>query len=107
MVEEVTEHIPACIVIQERELIQLQPGRLVQWMYQRVPFYTWKVPGLWYRVLREVLKRTLGVRLPLEPRGPKAWERGWRAWRGWLARRRWALYTVMCVGIKARKPART
>jgi glucose-1-phosphate thymidylyltransferase len=27
-----------------------QPGRLVQWMYQRTPFYTWKVPGLWYDV---------------------------------------------------------
>jgi len=27
-----------------------QPGRLVQWMYQRVPFYTWKVPGLWFDV---------------------------------------------------------
>jgi glucose-1-phosphate thymidylyltransferase len=27
-----------------------QPGRLVQWMYQRAPFYTWKVPGLWYDV---------------------------------------------------------
>lgn len=27
-----------------------QPGRLVQWMYQRVPYYTWKVPGLWYDV---------------------------------------------------------
>ncbi len=27
-----------------------QPGRLVQWFYQRVPFYTWKVPGLWYDV---------------------------------------------------------
>jgi glucose-1-phosphate thymidylyltransferase len=27
-----------------------QPGRLVQWMYKRVPFYTWKVPGLWYDV---------------------------------------------------------
>ena len=27
-----------------------QPGRLVQWMYQRVPFYTWRVPGLWYDV---------------------------------------------------------
>lgn len=27
-----------------------QPGRLVQWMYQRVPFYTWKVPGLWYDI---------------------------------------------------------
>jgi glucose-1-phosphate thymidylyltransferase len=27
-----------------------QPGRLVQWMYKRVPFYTWKVPGIWYDV---------------------------------------------------------
>jgi glucose-1-phosphate thymidylyltransferase len=27
-----------------------QPGRLVQWMYKRRPFYTWKVPGLWYDV---------------------------------------------------------
>jgi glucose-1-phosphate thymidylyltransferase len=27
-----------------------QPGRLVQWMYQRVPYYVWKVPGVWYDV---------------------------------------------------------
>jgi glucose-1-phosphate thymidylyltransferase len=27
-----------------------QPGRLVQWLYTRVPFFTWKVPGLWYDV---------------------------------------------------------
>ena len=27
-----------------------QPGRLVQWMYSRVPFYAWKVPGLWFDV---------------------------------------------------------
>ena len=27
-----------------------QPGRLVQWLYPRVPFYIWKVPGLWYDV---------------------------------------------------------
>lgn len=27
-----------------------QPGRLVQWMYARTPFYTWKVPGLWFDV---------------------------------------------------------
>lgn len=27
-----------------------QPGRLVQWMYTRVPFYTWTVPGLWFDV---------------------------------------------------------
>ena len=27
-----------------------QPGRLVQWMYQRIPFHTWKVPGIWFDV---------------------------------------------------------
>jgi len=27
-----------------------QPGRLVQWLYTRVPVYTWKVPGLWYDI---------------------------------------------------------
>jgi glucose-1-phosphate thymidylyltransferase len=27
-----------------------QPGRLVQWLYPKVPFYTWKVPGLWYDI---------------------------------------------------------
>jgi glucose-1-phosphate thymidylyltransferase len=27
-----------------------QPGRLVQWMYPRVPFYTWRVPGTWFDV---------------------------------------------------------
>jgi glucose-1-phosphate thymidylyltransferase len=24
-----------------------QPGKLVQWLYPRVPFYTWTVPGTW------------------------------------------------------------
>ncbi len=27
-----------------------QPGRLVQWMYGRTPFYTWRVPGTWYDI---------------------------------------------------------
>jgi glucose-1-phosphate thymidylyltransferase len=27
-----------------------QPGRLVQWLYPRVPFHTWTVPGLWFDV---------------------------------------------------------
>ena len=34
-----------------------QPGRLVQWMYQRTPFYVWKVPGIWYDIgSRETLE---------------------------------------------------
>ena len=27
-----------------------QPGRLVEWMYQRTAFYTWRVPGLWFDI---------------------------------------------------------
>jgi glucose-1-phosphate thymidylyltransferase len=27
-----------------------QPGRLVQWLYPRLPFYTWKVPGMWFDI---------------------------------------------------------
>lgn len=27
-----------------------QPGRLVQWMYPRIPFLTWRVPGQWYDI---------------------------------------------------------
>ena len=27
-----------------------QPGRLVQWLYSRVPVYTWRVPGLWFDI---------------------------------------------------------
>ena len=27
-----------------------QPGRLVQWLYPRVPFYTWPIRGRWYDI---------------------------------------------------------
>lgn len=27
-----------------------QPGRLVQWLYPRTPFYTWLLPGEWYDI---------------------------------------------------------
>jgi glucose-1-phosphate thymidylyltransferase len=27
-----------------------QPGRLVEWMYERTPFYVWQVPGRWYDI---------------------------------------------------------
>jgi glucose-1-phosphate thymidylyltransferase len=34
-----------------------QPGRLVEWMYRRAPFYTWRVPGVWYDIgTREALE---------------------------------------------------
>ena len=70
----------------------------------RRTYGAWMVPGLWYRVLRELLRRGLGASLPLEPRGPGWWESGWHAWRAWLARRRWALYTCHVVGTVAERP---
>jgi len=27
-----------------------QPGRLVEWMYRRTPFYAWQVPGRWFDI---------------------------------------------------------
>ena len=27
-----------------------QPGRLIQWLYPKVPVFTWKVPGLWFDI---------------------------------------------------------
>jgi len=27
-----------------------QPGRFVQWLFRRIPYYTWKVPGLWFDI---------------------------------------------------------
>jgi glucose-1-phosphate thymidylyltransferase len=27
-----------------------QPGRLVQWLYPKIPVYTWLVPGAWYDI---------------------------------------------------------
>jgi glucose-1-phosphate thymidylyltransferase len=27
-----------------------QPGRLVEWLYPRIPVYAWRVPGRWYDV---------------------------------------------------------
>jgi glucose-1-phosphate thymidylyltransferase len=35
-----------------------QPGRLVQWLYPRTPFYTWVVPGAWHDIgSRETLEQ--------------------------------------------------
>ncbi len=68
----------------------------------RRTYGVWMVPGLAYRVARELLRR-IGVRLPLEPRGPSWWERGWTGFREKLRRRRWALYTCHVIGTVAEK----
>lgn len=63
----------------------------------------WMVPGLWYRVVRESLKRGLGIKLPLHPKGPAFWANGWDALRASLRGQRWALYTSHVIGTVARK----
>jgi hypothetical protein len=63
----------------------------------------WMVPGLWYRVTREVLKRGLGVRLPLHPRGPAVWSRTWEGLRARLRGQRWALNTCHVIGTVGRR----
>ena len=63
----------------------------------------WMVPGLWYRAVREVLRRGLGILLPREPRGPKWWADGWDNLRARLRRHRWALYTCHVIGTVAGK----
>ena len=64
----------------------------------------WMVPGLGYCVVREILKRGVGVALPLEPRGPRWWSAWWEGARASALRRRWALYTCHVIGTVAEKP---
>jgi SAM-dependent methyltransferase len=63
----------------------------------------WMVPGLAYRVARELLRRGLGVSLPLDPAGPRWWRAGWDALRARLARQPWAPWTAHVIGTVAEK----
>ena len=63
----------------------------------------WMVPGLAYRVFRELLKRGARVRLPLEPEVPVL-SPLMRAVRARMRGRRWALYTSHVIGTVAEKP---
>ena len=39
-----------------------QPGRLIQWLYPRIPVYTWSVPGTWYDIgSKETLEEADGI----------------------------------------------
>ena len=39
-----------------------QPGRLVEWLYSKVPFHTWKIRGPWYDIgTKETLKEVSRV----------------------------------------------
>jgi len=69
----------------------------------RRTYGAWMVPGLGYRVTRELLKRA-GVVLPLEPRGPRWWDGMWSRFRERFGRTRLALYTCHVIGTVAEKP---
>lgn len=64
----------------------------------------WMVPGLAYRLLREVLKRVARVNLALDPRGPAWWSATWERARGWASRGRWSLWTSHVIGTVGEKP---
>jgi len=64
----------------------------------------WMVPGLGYRVLRELLKRGVRVTLPLEPPAPRWWSAAWEDLRARASRARWALHTCHVIGTVAEKP---
>jgi len=87
---------------------QFTPGRLERLVREsglevRRTYGEWMVPGLAYRVTRELLKRGLRVTLPLEPPGPRWWSAAWQGLRARLARARWSLYTCHVIGTVADK----
>ena len=90
----------------ETQFTPAQLERLVRESGLRVKrtYGEWMVPGLGYRVVRELLKRGTGMALPLDPEGPRWWRRGWEAWRAWLSRRRAALWTCHVIGTVGEKP---
>jgi ubiquinone/menaquinone biosynthesis C-methylase UbiE len=64
----------------------------------------WMVPGLWYRGLRKILLTRCGLRLPMYPDPLPPLSRAAAGARRRLATRRAALYTMMTIGVVARRP---
>ncbi|MBU1699578.1 MAG: class I SAM-dependent methyltransferase [Candidatus Eisenbacteria bacterium] len=63
----------------------------------------WFVPGLFYRGIRFMLRRSGLARLPLYP--PEIWPLSamGRRWRRILSKYRWGLYTTAMIGVLGRK----
>ena len=88
---------------------QFTPGQLEAVLIRaglrvRRTYGEFMVPGLAYRVVRELLKRGLHVALPLEPKGPRAWDAAWTGLRARLLANRAGLYLAHVIGTVAEKP---
>jgi len=47
-----------------------QPGRLIQWLYPRLPVFTWTVPGLWFDIgSKETLEEANRIFAGMKPAG--------------------------------------
>ena len=88
---------------------QFAPGQLERLCERaglrvRRPYGEFMVPGLLYRVVREVLKRSTGATLPLEPRGPAWWDAAWQGLRARTLATRAGLHLAHVIGTVAEKP---
>ncbi len=63
----------------------------------------WMVPGLWYRALRKVVLSRLGAKLPMYPDPLPPVGRALARWRDAHHEKRWALYTMMTIGVVVTK----
>ena len=88
---------------------QFTPGRLEALCARaglavRRSYGEFMVPGLAYRIARELLKRGARVALPLDPRGPAWWNAAWEGLRARLLRTRAGLHLAHVIGTVAEKP---
>ena len=87
---------------------QFTPGRLERVATEaggRVvrTYGDWMVPGLWYRAIRKLTLTKLGLKLPMYPDPVPPLGRALAGWRDRNHEKRWALYTMMTIGVVVTK----
>ena len=88
---------------------QFTPGQLerlcaLAGLRVRRTYGEFMVPGLAYRVMRELIKRTTGLAAPLDPRGPGWWNDAWESLRRRVLATRAGLHLAHVIGTVAEKP---